>query len=217
MKFSLDIETIPNSSMVDKLPEPDLKLGNVKDPEKIAAKEAEAKQKQIESMALNPFYGRVCSYATAGDFDSVRCIGADDDEEEKILIECILNDLSNSTTENVTVITWNGNSFDLPFVYKRAMILGVNLPSGCQGLSHWTKRYSMYPHCDLAKVVVNWTNDYVSLNNASVAFLGEQKDDADFRLFPQMIADKNLDLLKQYNKKDAQLTWDIYQKIHKYF
>ena len=217
MKFSLDIETIPNSSMVDKLPEPELKLGNVKDPEKIAAKEAEAKQKQIESMALNPFYGRVCSYATAGDFESVRCIVWDNDEEERILIECIFNDLTASNTENITVITWNGNGFDLPFIYKRAALLGVKMPTGCRPLSYWTKRYSAHPHCDMMKVMCNWEPQGIKLDDAAKCFLGRSKIEIDFRDLPKMIADKNINELKAYNLEDAKFTWEIYQKTKQYF
>lgn len=38
MDLVIDIETIPNSGMIDRLPEVEVKTGNLKDPEKIAEK-----------------------------------------------------------------------------------------------------------------------------------------------------------------------------------
>ena len=53
MDIAFDIETIRNGSMIDKLPELEIKLGNLKDPYKIEEKKADARgtdpQNDIES------------------------------------------------------------------------------------------------------------------------------------------------------------------------
>ena len=67
MDIAFDIETIRNGSMIDKLPELEIKLGNLKDPYKIEEKKAEARAEQIRKMTLNPLYGRVCAFAVASD------------------------------------------------------------------------------------------------------------------------------------------------------
>ena len=54
MDIAFDIETIGNRSMVERMPEIDVKVGNLKDPAKIAEKIAEAKADQIDRMALSP-------------------------------------------------------------------------------------------------------------------------------------------------------------------
>ena len=45
MIIALDIETIPNADMIARLPEPEVALGNLVDPAKIAAKKAAVKVK----------------------------------------------------------------------------------------------------------------------------------------------------------------------------
>lgn len=88
MDIAFDIETIRNGSMIDKLPELEIKLGNLKDPYKIEEKKAEARAEQIRKMTLNPLYGRVCAFAVASDTEeSAYCIDADSDEAETELIE----------------------------------------------------------------------------------------------------------------------------------
>ena len=62
--LGFDIETIPNSGMLDRLPPVEVKAGNLKDPVKIAEKEAAAKAEQLEKMALSPLYGRVCCWSS---------------------------------------------------------------------------------------------------------------------------------------------------------
>lgn len=89
MDLVIDIETIPNSGMIDRLPEVEVKTGNLKDPEKIAEKIAEAKAEQIGKMALSPLWGRVCAWCGMEDEQTVwkECIREDsDDEETRILV-----------------------------------------------------------------------------------------------------------------------------------
>ena len=54
MDIAFDIETIRNEEMIQHLPMPDVKTGNLKDLNKINAKVQEAKEQQIERMALSP-------------------------------------------------------------------------------------------------------------------------------------------------------------------
>ena len=56
MIIALDIETIPNADMFSRLPEPEVAIGNLVDPAKIAAKKAAVKVKQIADMALDPLW-----------------------------------------------------------------------------------------------------------------------------------------------------------------
>ena len=65
-EIGFDIETVKDVDMIDKLPKPKVKYGNTKDPAKRKIMDEKAKGKQVADMALNPFYGRICSYAVYG-------------------------------------------------------------------------------------------------------------------------------------------------------
>ena len=121
MDIAFDIETIPNSAMADRLPPVEIKAGNLKDPAKIAEKEAAARAEQVEKMALSPLYGRMCAWVAIDDGGPVYngCIAESSDEAETVIIEKAFETLSGKR-----IITYNGNGFDLPFIYRRAVLLG---------------------------------------------------------------------------------------------
>ena len=156
MIFAIDIETIPNPDCIPFLHPPEISKV-LKDPAKIAAARAEAKEEQVSKMALDAMTGRVCACALVGvdgsdDFSSVAVATGTDDASEMALLAMIFTALGRKDTR---IVTYNGMGFDLPFLYKRAMILGLQLGEyGAPPLTAWTKRYSTDRHCDLMKV---WT------------------------------------------------------------
>ena len=168
----IDIETMPNEEMIERLPEPNVALGNLKDEAKIKAKVEAAKQKQIESMALSPMFGKIA------------CIGVDTDvhivEDEKLLIEEVGKEV---LSKMQPICTWNGINFDIPFIYKRALILGVKISPP---MSFWMKRYNTTPHCDLMQVWGSW-RDHEKLDTVANVLLGEGKVDFDVTQIKELI------------------------------
>jgi DNA polymerase elongation subunit (family B) len=215
--FSFDIETIPNHTMVDQLPEPEVKYGNTKDPAKREALEVKAKEEQISRMALNPFYGRICSYAVYG-FGISECsvIKETAQEEEILLISEIFQLFQKRNTRQPTIITWNGEKFDMRYLYTRAAILGVVRPIGVLPFNEMCKRYNNYNHIDLMTTLCNY-GKFESLNNASKVFLGEQKIDCDVTKLAEIINSGQGDEIKRYNLQDAKLTYKLYLMIKPYF
>jgi predicted PolB exonuclease-like 3'-5' exonuclease len=214
---AIDIETIPNIALIGSLPEPEVKLGNLVDPAKIKAKIAEAKQEQIEKMALNPFYGRICSYAAFG--TSVQKYHTIDEISDAAEIELIneLFDLFSVTQNEVPhIITWNGNDFDLPFIFIRAAILNVNIPMGCLRLRQMTKKYAYAPHTDMMQTLSNWGPNRIKLDHAAATFLGEKKLDHDFTKFIEQIETGRSHEIGIYNLKDAELTFRLFEKLQPY-
>jgi hypothetical protein len=124
-----DIETgpLPAAEILAMLPEFDpaeVKVGNLKDAEKIAAKIAEAKANHLadftERAALSPVTGRVLAIGLlAGQTFSF--IGHDDEAQ-------LLRDFW-ATSEGVELIGFNCIPFDLPFLIRRSWKLGVQVPS----------------------------------------------------------------------------------------
>lgn len=211
---AFDIETIPNKKMIPLLPEPEIKLGNMKDPEKIKEKLHEAKMKQIEKMGLNPMTGRICSFSIFGlneNFYSV--ISEISDAEEIKLIKIIFENLYQTE-----IITWDGMDFDLPFVYKRALLLNIELPPNIPKLDHWTKKYTTFPHCDLMQIWNNWGHSQfpATLDYIAKFILRKGKTDRDYSTYVDLIENGEGDKIGIDNICDTELTYDIYNVVEKY-
>jgi hypothetical protein len=136
-RLAFDIETMAQLERLDQLSEPEVKLGNLKDPVLIKAKQDAARRNQVEGMALDPHYARVCAIAIsehtpdgvlATDVQIVSPIRVADDEERE-LIRWFWDQARNSQA----FVTFNGSGFDVPFLLRRSLILGlrpVHIPYG---------------------------------------------------------------------------------------
>jgi DNA polymerase elongation subunit (family B) len=215
---AIDIETIPNPAMVDRLPEPEVALGNTKDPEKVAAKIIEAKQKQVEKMALNPFFGRICSFSSCGEKEKYfKTIPEISDAAEIELINHILESLVVGKPETNLIITWNGFSFDFPYIYKRAALLKIALPNQCRGLKFWTRKYQQEPHCDLMQELCGWgSTPATNLDLAGNLFLGRGKTQRDYSTYAELITKGEGDKIGIDNLCDTELTFDLYNTLSPY-
>lgn len=211
MDITFDIETIPNAAMIPFLPVPEVKTGNLKDPQKIAEKLEEAKAEQLERMALSPLYGRVCAFVAVEDEEAVHkeCVAADSDAEEIRVIEAIFKTFSGNR-----VITYNGTGFDLPFVYRRAVLLGIDIREfGVPTLAEMTVRYSNKHHVDLMQVWCGYGN-YEKLDNIARVMLNDAKIEIDFREFPALIqSEEGRKKLLNYCQQDVILTSRIWNRI----
>lgn len=212
MNIAFDIETIPNSSLMNHLPEAEVKLGNLKDPEKIKEKQEEARKAQIEKMALSPLYGRICCFAVSTDesFSTNSIIAEESDIAETGLIERAFEVLSGNT-----IITYNGNNFDLPFLYRRAVILGVdprefNMPP----LAELTKKYSNTTHIDLMQAWCSWGNNFEKLDTLGKFICNDHKIDIDFREFPELLkTGEGQKKIADYCQQDTDLTIQIFRRF----
>ena len=214
MIIALDIETIPNADMIARLPEPEVALGNLVDPAKIAAKKEAAKSKQVEAMALDPLYGRVCCVCLVredGATETIMPESATDENERSVIVQ-VLDTIRNPEAR---LVTWNGNGFDMPFLYRRAMILGVS-PSyiGAPPLSAWTKKYGNDKHIDMMHIWCGDTgNKFASLESVASAILGEGKNEHDFAEFPAMMqTPEGRAKIGEYCLQDTRLTFKLYEK-----
>lgn len=198
MYIAFDIETMPNPDCIPMLPEPTPAMGNLKAPEKIAAKIAGAKQERIDRMALSPLTGMIASAAFYHPEKEDVVFG------EFEIIEKVLHIIR----KGHTLITFNGKSFDIPYVFKRGIILGIE---GCTipAMKRLTDKYRAVHHLDVMEEFCNF-GERVSLDMCSRFILGEQKLDCDFRLIPEMLkTDEGQEELSAYNLQDAKLTYKL--------
>jgi len=214
MFTAMDIETAPNADMIPHLPEPDAKTGNIKDPDKIAAKIEEAKAAQVERMALDPMFGRIISVSfVCAEHRETRLVADMTDAAERDLLHWSLGVMA---LPEIRLVTWNGNGFDLPFLFKRCLCLGINPGHlGVAPLPAWTKRYDCERHIDLMKVFAGWGGgDYAKLDTVAGVVLGEKKDEIDVTKFAEMITtEEGREKIKTYNERDTALTFSLFERM----
>ena len=218
MFLALDIETMADAARVANMPEPEVKLGNLVDPAKIKAKKDEAKAKQIEDAAKYPVCGRIICCGLYSDppssrYDECPIIPEPTDANEIKLLQYIFGIIADP---EVRLITYNGNHFDLPYIYRRAMILGVSPKHfGAPPLTAWTKRYGNDRHIDMQTV---WAGseqlgDADPLELVAMALLGERKSPHDFAKFPeQMQTEAGRAEIAAYCLHDVKLTYRIFER-----
>jgi len=216
MIIALDIETIGNPEAVPFLPEVKAH-GRLKDPAKIAEDIAQKKADQVAELALDPLTGRVCAYATVGKLGAdvaeyAASIDDADDENERKLIQEIMAILG---IKDVRIVTWNGAGFDLPYVYKRALVLGVDPGHfGAPPLSAWTKRYNTDRHYDLMQIWGGW-RDFVKLDTVAGLVLRERKTEIDVTTFAELIkTGEGREKIMGYCLQDTRLTWRLFERMN---
>ena len=212
MIVALDIETIPNADMVSRLPECECTDARIKDPAKIAAHIEEKKAKQVDRMALDPLYGRVCCVALVSpEKNDVRIITECNDEQEQGIIQSLMDTFSNP---EIRLVTWNGNGFDLPFIYRRALALGVSPKHfGAPPLSTWTKKYNNDRHIDLMREWACGGTEFTKLDSVAAALLGAHKHDVDVTKFAEMMkTEEGRKEIADYCLQDTKLTYQIFER-----
>jgi hypothetical protein len=137
-----DIETgpLPETELAALVPPFDpaeVKTGNLKDPDKIAAKLAEAEVNHrrdfFERAALDPLTGRVLAIGLL-DQGNVRILG--DEDEPTLLREFWLACRGQMGRIN-PMVGFNTHLFDLPFLIRRSWKHGIAVPFGIRRGRYW--------------------------------------------------------------------------------
>jgi predicted PolB exonuclease-like 3'-5' exonuclease len=212
MIYGFDIETIRNDAMISRLPEPTAD-SRLKDPVKIAADIAEKKAEQVNKMALDPFTGRVLCVALVSE-DEAGCPILEEatDDAERNLIQQVFSVIGRS---DMRLVTWNGAGFDLPFLYKRALCLGVN-PANfkCPPMSAWLQRYKNDRHIDLMLELAGY-GKFLKLDAVASAILGERKTpEIDVTAFPEVMrTQEGRDIITEYCIQDTKMTYELFKRM----
>jgi len=194
-----------------------VKHGNTKDPDKIAAKEDEARDKQLEKLALDPLTGRVvcCAFVSTSGEESTLMITTVDNDGERTLIQEIFGFLG---SDEMRIVTWNGIGFDIPFIYRRAIILNVDPANfGAPPLTAWTKRYNTDRHYDLMKIWDNWqSGTFTKLDLVAKLVLdsGEGKEEMDVTKIEEMLeTDEGRAKVASYCLQDTRITMQLFKRF----
>jgi DNA polymerase elongation subunit (family B) len=196
----IDIETMPNLDVVKLLPEPSIDA-RLKDPVKVAEAQSEAKQKQLDKMGLSPLTGKIA------------CIGyySDDISLVHITNEAEMLNVVYDYIKNYQIITYNGKAFDVPYIFKRGIILGLpwaTIPE----MKKYTDKYNQ-THIDLMTEFCNW-GDFEKLDNLARFILGETKSEFDFREIPELLkTEEGKKKITDYCLQDCKLTWQLAKRM----
>lgn len=139
-----DIETapLPEKELAAILPPFDpaeVKTGNIKDPEKVAAKIAEAEANHhrdaLERAALDPLTGRVLAIGLL----SAAGVVILENENEAALLEAFWNACRSGDGRITQMVGFNSNVFDLPFLIRRSWKHRVPIPPGLRRGRYWNE------------------------------------------------------------------------------
>lgn len=201
-QLAIDIETMPNMEVVHLLPEPKISAA-LKDPAKIELAKIEARNEQLSKMALSPLTGKIASIGYyANNSEAFTCY----DEKE------MLQDFW-EITRGKQLLTFNGKGFDIPFIFKRGMILGLKWATIKEMKAYCDRYKSENIHIDIMAEFCDY-NKYESMDNLARFILGEQKIEFDVTAIPELIKTaEGKELLKKYNLKDCELTWKLAKRM----
>lgn len=242
--LAIDIETWPeDDSVLEKFadPAPDpvpfdpaaVKVGNLKDPDKIAAKieearaahereqeEAQDPEKRLakvrEKACLKGHLCRIYAFGARSDafIDEIDQVPAPTLDQERVLAKRLVDLIGLHLLEcgsNARVIGWNTEGFDLPIIIQRAIILGVPIGFKIE-LPVWRNAWN----CDLARV---WSmgggrgdGHYQSLGTVAKALGLGGKRDLDGML-PWEMCVRSPEAAREYLARDIELTWSVGERI----
>ena len=222
IRLIFDIETVCNPENLALAPEPKAPA-NLKDPAKIAAAIEDKKRELIESAALDPDYGKILSlgYATSlngpvtvflsNEVYAMTAANADGpitvNETFRTEREIIEDFWSLFAACNGCAVGYNILGFDLPYLMRRSMALGVQVPF----IPNLAK-FKTEPITDLMAILYNWGSDrYKGLKQVAKLY-GIQNDCPD--VDGSQVKDLTPEQLCAYQASDVDLVRRLYQRMN---
>jgi len=225
-RLFFDIETLANPENCALMPEPVIEApSNYKDPEKIsqyiAEKTEAAKSSAIEKAALDPDYGKILSigYATSPDGPIKVLIAgeiyfAELDPNGSARTEYVFTEQDLITEFWKALAFCNGNAvgynilgFDIPYIMRRSMALGIKVPF----IPNLAK-FRTDPITDLMAIIYNWGSQmYKGLKLVAKLYkIANDCPDVD----GSQVKDLSPRQLREYQISDVKLTQALYKKMN---
>lgn len=219
--YAFDIETIPDIGIPSKcLPQfspESVKVGNLKDQDKIDAKVAEARAEFDaginKKMSLDPDLCKIFCFVGV----------LYDTNENKVLTEDIVNNgnitlmwdaIAGQYENHVPIVSYNGMGFDLPVLHRQSMFDDRCLvPAGFY--ADLTRKYSNKKHYDLMQILAGWDRTKWKSLNFYLNRFGIQHGAPE--MDGSMVYDEykagNIDKIVDYCKADVLATCELFTRI----
>lgn len=172
----------------------------------------EDRQKVLENLGLDPCTGRIiCIGVHWIELDKSRAYVH---AEERELLASFWNDLGQIRPQRY--VTFNGKSFDFPYINIRSAIHGVPIP---RDLVLDTRRYSTERHFDVREVITN----YERYRKGTLEFFCEifgvpsPKDGISGRNVGEYFKAGKLDDIARYCLGDCKATSELFLKLKHYY
>lgn len=199
-----DIETIPQSKAL-------LSEKQLLEIEKRCARSEIWSEDPHKAMALSPWFGRII---TIGLYYPEKDVKKDiTNENEEKLLEDFWGEIASFSG---TFISYNGLSFDIPFIKIRSMVKKVP-PTNEAFLQ--TKRYQAYPHFDVAQHISDWdSRARVSLDLVcdQLGIISPKDGDIKASNVYDAYLQGRLQEIGEYCVKDLLATYSAYQIIRRF-
>lgn len=211
-----DIETIPQQNLPDdqkpQFDETTVKLGNLKDPEKVKAKIESAKDEfktgLTKKMSLESNYCQIISIGyieiDARLKELRRGVIFDETGDKSIIQEF------KTIYNGQTLVGWNSKMFDIPIIWKRAILNGIRSP--------------FYNYQSLCSPYNDNSIDLMRTWNGSTGWgkmidcakrLGiPAKSGMDGSMIYDAFKDGKYEDIKAYNLEDCECTLEIYKRLY---
>jgi uncharacterized protein YprB with RNaseH-like and TPR domain len=192
----------------------DLLAKEIPDPEKLR----DITEDMIKTASLDPLLGRVLCIGICHSRDKKTVVEKCfyDASSEKVLLESFWGyiDKEQLTCETVT---FNGITFDLPWIYFRSFVHQVQIPWADLGL----KRFGTWPHFDVMQSLAFWQS-YKGKGQGYIAMaLGcteeNQKEALNGSHVHKLYAAGEHQKIQDYCMSDVRQLIEIYKKIYRYF
>ena len=196
MKF-IDIETIPQPGIM-----------NTWFPEWARKKMPEASDEEIElSACLHGEFGMVCAIGMQPGGGEVCHVLATDFESEREALVCFEQTLS----RNETLAGHNIKGFDIPFLAKRYLAHGMDVP---QTLRTAGKKPWEIPHYDTMEMMRFGGDCFMSLRSACLLLgLGDPKADCSGGEVYELFKAGKMDLIGRYVESDVVYTAKVWRAL----
>lgn len=178
-----DIETapLPEAELLAMLPPFDpaeVKVGNIKDPSKIAEKIAEAesshRQNFMDRAALDPLTGRVLAIGFLPLQGASTVLG---DDDEATLLREFWDKCTNQHGAHRLMVGFNTHLFDLPFLVRRSWKHRVKVPAWVRRGRYWSDNFiDLREHWQLGDRMAKGSLDAVAKHLGCGSKSGNGKD-----------------------------------------
>ena len=167
-------------------------------------------------MAIKPEFGRIVCVGMGNDATGVlekRAFTAESEADEAKVLRGFW-DAVRGRERDSRFVTFNGLSFDVPYILKRSLFLGVK-PSTTLSL----RRFALDSHYDVMQVLSNWDRyDAVRLDVVADLFgLEKGPKGMDGSQVHRLWREGRWREIEAYCLNDVQLTYEIFLKVQEYF
>ncbi len=207
MKYRIfDIETGPVNAdkLQDQMPE-FTAPANYKDEEKIARYIEEQQKKWIEKVALDASTGRVIAIGVK-DSEGNTVIEEEHFMPEKDLLQWFWNEVTR-THADTTWVGFNSNNFDLPFLFRRSLVYGIQPGYAFRESRYWPARF-----LDLLEVWACGSREQRISLNKMAKLLGVGGKSGSGKMFAELYSTNRKSAL-EYLKHDLNLTEAVLKRM----